>query len=515
MELQGPVPLSQSKLWELQRDSYRAQGPSAWRSSEGVPLQIVSNPVMAHAVARVVVGLLQDVASGRTPGSVAEPVYVVELGAGSGRFTWLLLRAIEGLLAPIQAPMPPFKLVYTDFAETNLQAAAAHPQLAPFIKRGLLEVGRFDADRPGPVAFVGGGGLKPGTVVNPMVVVANYFFDSVRHDAFAMEDGALVSRTVSLHIDEPIDDPITLLEQVDVVPKSTTPAGYADLDRTLALKRSMESVGNASVLFPCSAMDCLDALRAVATGGLVVLSSDKGYRNASQMKDRTGLGIARHGGTCSFMVNYRALEEYVRIKGGISRFAPHQSTSLITWLAFWGVEPCLEAEYAFEEEFGRFGPLDYQRLVSEVANGTNPTPSLILRMLRLGRHDPRSLVRYYRALVDQVGDMSPSMADEIAAAVQRSADNDFVLPERDDVHFFAGRVLQALGLDETALEWFTRSTASRGEHPSTEFNCGLSNLRLGRPKQAMSHVDRLLSLDPDFPSADRLRQVIAATCADD
>src|SRR5262249_52809931 len=81
--------LSRSCLWTLQRGFFERHGPEAW--SEGiVPHHVTSNPWIGRAYARVVLGWMRDWAraAGAAPAPIdpREPVYLVELGSGSGRF---------------------------------------------------------------------------------------------------------------------------------------------------------------------------------------------------------------------------------------------------------------------------------------------------------------------------------------------------------------------------------------------------------------------------------------------
>src|ERR1700730_17397503 len=78
--LEAAVPLAQSMVWRIQRTFYDDQGIAAWSR---VPQSITTSPIIARAYARVVLGFLRDLRSSLDP---AQPVYVVELGAGSGRF---------------------------------------------------------------------------------------------------------------------------------------------------------------------------------------------------------------------------------------------------------------------------------------------------------------------------------------------------------------------------------------------------------------------------------------------
>jgi hypothetical protein len=78
--VEGARRLSESSLWRLQRRYYETAGPEAW-SSATVPHYITSNPYIASAFADVILAFQRD---------VGEPITVVELGAGSGRFSYLL-----------------------------------------------------------------------------------------------------------------------------------------------------------------------------------------------------------------------------------------------------------------------------------------------------------------------------------------------------------------------------------------------------------------------------------------
>src|SRR5438105_2021616 len=80
--LESGVPLSRSLLWPLGRSFYEKQGVAAWRSG-AVPWFITNNAFIAGAWANIVMGFLQDCAAAGAP---TEPIPIVELGAGCGRF---------------------------------------------------------------------------------------------------------------------------------------------------------------------------------------------------------------------------------------------------------------------------------------------------------------------------------------------------------------------------------------------------------------------------------------------
>jgi hypothetical protein len=81
-------PLSQSLIWQIQRAYFLENGMQAWQE-DVVPSSISSNPVMARAYSQILFGYLHDCFAAARTGNFAldetQPIYIVELGAGSGR----------------------------------------------------------------------------------------------------------------------------------------------------------------------------------------------------------------------------------------------------------------------------------------------------------------------------------------------------------------------------------------------------------------------------------------------
>ncbi|HLJ29314.1 MAG TPA: hypothetical protein VKY85_21585 [Candidatus Angelobacter sp.] len=93
--LETDVPLSQSVIWRLQREFYVQRGLKAW-TEDMVPNFITNNPFIAEIYARIVFSFLTDCA-GPEP-SPANPLRILELGAGVGKFSYLFLRHLMPLL---------------------------------------------------------------------------------------------------------------------------------------------------------------------------------------------------------------------------------------------------------------------------------------------------------------------------------------------------------------------------------------------------------------------------------
>ena len=120
--------LSKSLLWRFQRNFFDRQGVEAWNQGT-VPHYITSNPFIANAYAKVIFGFLRDChAYGLDP---SQPVYIMELGAGSGRFAYHFLKKFFEFFDRSPLKHIWVKYVMTDFAERNLEFWRSHPLTIP------------------------------------------------------------------------------------------------------------------------------------------------------------------------------------------------------------------------------------------------------------------------------------------------------------------------------------------------------------------------------------------------
>ncbi len=434
-ELEPPTRLSRSLLWQLQRASYRVQGLQAWRPG-GVPYQITSNPFIARAYADVIAGLLLDLQASATP--PRRPVQIVELGAGSGRFGFYLLRALTARLAREPAPARPwFRLVMTDLALANLDGWLAHPRLRPFIDQGLLDVAVFDAERPAPLRLrVAGDVLAPDDDGEPVVAIANYVFDSIPYDAYQVEGGELRECRVALigagDREAALRDPAAALEaaswRVELAP--------AELDHADPLVNELcaeyaHGPDGSIVLVPVAGLATVDYLARLGGGRLLTLTSDKGYRDPAQRAAHADFTIATHGGCVSLSVNFHAFARYVERRGGFALPADQRHDGFYSGVLGLGLDAsALPRCLAAVDELARFGPGDYQRLIDHTAAETRqPSVEHVLGLLRLASWDPRLLTRFAAALIDGMVDRAPSGLDaDLAEALTRVRDLLYPLP---------------------------------------------------------------------------------------
>jgi hypothetical protein len=129
--LDQPIRFSQSRLWNMQRAFFEDHGVDAWRR-EIVPHYVTSNPFMARSCARQVLGVFRDLVTRGI--DTTQPLYIVELGAGCGRFAYHFLTSFLELHAPSALADVRFCYVMTDHAEKTLEFWRSHEQLGEIIR---------------------------------------------------------------------------------------------------------------------------------------------------------------------------------------------------------------------------------------------------------------------------------------------------------------------------------------------------------------------------------------------
>ncbi len=514
--------LSRSLLWRSQRAFYERQGIEAWRR-EHIPNFITSNPVIGRAYAQVVLGWMRDwcaASRGETGRLVApepgQPFYLLELGAGTGRFAFHFLEAFRRLHARSQLRDVAFRYVMTDLPERNLEFWLSHPRLQPFLEEGLLDVARFDADHDEQLVLRRAGTvLAPGTVGNPLAVVANYFFDSLPQDAFALREGVLHECLVSVSSPrpEPEVEAEDFLEQAAVSFEDHEVSGacYGDAELDGILEDYRERLDGVTLLFPSGALRCLRRLQRLAGERLLLLSGDKGHASEDELSDRSsGVSLVRHGGAFSLMVNYDAIGRYFRLRDGHVLRPIHRHASLHVGAFLLGQPPDGhgETELAYEEFIERSGPDDYSTLLKRMEQPFEGRKlEELLAVLRWSGWDSGLLMAVFSELISLAESASEPLRQEVCWTIQQVWEADYPLGgEDEDLAFHLGMLLYVMDRPAEALTFFEHSLRVGGLDPATYFNQGMCHLRLRRDAVALECFERALALDSGFNEA---REIIS------
>ena len=134
--LQNNVPLSQSYLWKYQRDFFAKEGINAW--DKKVPFYITSNPYIANSYANIVIRFIQDCIRNKSYDK-SKPFYILELGTGTGKFSFYMLRRLVELQNEFKLNDVSFVYVMSDFTKNNMKFWERHPAFKSYIKNDMLD----------------------------------------------------------------------------------------------------------------------------------------------------------------------------------------------------------------------------------------------------------------------------------------------------------------------------------------------------------------------------------------
>lgn len=512
--------LSRSVLWKLQRAYFERVGIDAWRKGH-VPHYITSNPFVAAAYARVVLGLLRDLAAAGAR-AAGEPLAIVELGAGSGRFAYHFLRK---LFAEPRSPLlegAPVRYVMTDVSPANLAFWRAHPQLQPFFDAGVLDVALFDAERDETLHLdLAGTTITPGDPARALVVIANYVFDGLPQDAYLLKRGVLHESRVRLsrraHAGEGLSDPAQL-QQIEVAFEHLPIGGDPDLDPDFRflLDEYRSLLDEGAFQLPTASLACIRALSRLAGGRLLLLSADKGYCREEELLYRSDPEITRHG-SVSLMVNYHAVARYVEHLGGCALFPAQRGESLCVG-AFLLDAPAGGAETAaaFSEVASEFGPDDWFALKKGVEAARGEMGLLpLLAALRLSGPDGKVLMDVFDRLMELAPEANAQERRASFALARRIWEMHYHLGEERDLAFHLGVWMREIGYLAEAISFFERSLALYGLTPVTAYNLAYCHFGQQRGGEALRWIEEALAGAPDLPGGRALRTEIRAVLRDE
>src|SRR5262249_36308948 len=147
----------------------------------------------AEMYAGIVAGFLDDcMGPAQRKEMILSPEYplrILELGAGTGKFSYLLLRKLTALLRTKQLPTNTIRYRMTDCSAALLAEWQASPGLKGFVEVGILEFQQLQIDEEMALSADWSRG--------PLVVIANYVFDSLPQDAFMISHGQISESMVT------------------------------------------------------------------------------------------------------------------------------------------------------------------------------------------------------------------------------------------------------------------------------------------------------------------------------
>jgi hypothetical protein len=455
---------SQSLLWDIQRRYFIERSIEAWRQGE-VPHYVTSNPTVANSYAEIVFAFLREHPH---PQPCEEPLYLCELGAGSGRFAFHFLRQLAYLCEQSHVALTSFRYVITDFVERNLDFWRCHPRFQPFFDNGILDIAHLDVMHSDHL-FLQQSGTKicVGSLTRPLVVIANYVWDGIPQELYYFDDRGCQQCLISLFVDTD-RNPATLNAaellaglrvHYDYQPLTGLPFQDPSLQRLLDDYQQQLKGSRTHLLFPTASLRCLSRLQRLSISGLLVLSADKGDDSLSALENKAAPWLVRHG-SFSLNVNYHAFKAYCEQEGGRSLFPTRycQHLTIGCLLLLKNAPAYIETRRAYQRHIAESGPDDFYTIsVSARQHIAEMTVAEMLAYTRLSSYDAHLFVHYLPRLQELALNMNAYERQEVVNTLDQVWERYFPLGEKHDLAYQMASLLAAIEDHQRAAIYFAHS----------------------------------------------------------
>lgn len=373
--LEHQVPLAASCCWQAQGEFYQQQGINAFQN---VPYYITSNPFIAERFAASIARFLELWYQNHD-----ELVTVLELGAGTGQFSYYCNKALARLTDK------PVRYIVTDMVTASLDFCRAH---AKWQDLDLALSHQVEFKRLDLTAVAEADCLNDLNKNAPLIVIANYVFDSLPMSAYYVQPSK-APKELLLSLTTPAENAEQLhikdWRLVDFNFQQENISSINDFEQSL-LSHYSQHLTESSITIPLAAIKVLETLTDYA-GGLLLMSLDNGLTNLPAL-DLLANPIPSIDGALSFPVNFHAIEYYFLQQGGAASMSTNEVGIKQAIFASAELQPLLPSVanlFMQQPDLAAFFTLQNQLLHDR----DNLSLEALLAWLRLGQGDPVFLGR--------------------------------------------------------------------------------------------------------------------------
>ena len=505
--LESPTLFSESLLWQLNRDFYCEKGISAW-SDDLVPHHMTSNSKCAKTYANIIFALLQDLAVKK---KIKETVYIVELGAGHARLAFQILKHLEKLVKAETESLPKYCYVLSDIAEDNLSFFKSHPQLQSYFEQGKMDIAFFDAVQSTALHLRNSNQTIFSRQLNqPIVAIANYFFDSIPNDLLYIKDQEVSNCSIAINSEFNPNEMNTenKIEHMtfDYSKKLSHKPIYEDVLLNEILEDYKTTLDDTYLFFPKKGMACIKNIEALSASGLMLLTMDKGFHELHNLKNKKEPEIITHG-SLSIWVNYHALSAYCTKQGGKVLFPSYSNFHLeIGCLLFLkDATKYTHVDMAYHQSVNEFGPDDFNS-IKQLAyqNISKLRLKELIALCRLGIYDATFFIKLLPRLKQVSKQISSNERTRLAETMDFTWNMYFHINESFDLAYEIGGLLYDLGYYNKALTYFQRSVDIFGMKEDIYYNQALSYYQLREDDQFYKTLNKAKAVYPDSKLFEKL-----------
>ena len=488
---------SELEIWKSQKAYYDAKGIEAF--AEDVPFYITSNPFIGRSYAELILSFIQNWIQ-KNPVAEKEIFYILELGTGTGQFSFYVLTYLKELLDHAYLKNIKIKYIMSDISARSFEFWETHVALKPFFESNMLDFATYDLYQNSDIVLhrektV----LSKNSIQNPLILIANYLFDSIATDVFTAEDGKLYENKASIFTEASNiqNGNIVHLEKIKIDYHQKVIADrYYHNDFDSILFDYQKKLTDSHFQFPVAVLNALKNIRALSNQKLLLLTSDKAYSNCGELDHIDYPDLDFHG-SFSVMVNYHAIGEYLKKSGGeyvVQAFRENIATGIFS--SGFALSELPQFKFSATQAINGFSPTDYFMLYEHfIENYKNCSLAVLASYLNLSVWDPGlfDTISDHLSLLAEKGD--PEVVAYLSENMHRIAAHFYYLPSSNDILFDIGVYFQNIGHYSEAIQYYERSKFYYGINEVVEFNIGMCFYSLDQLEKALIYMKTALQLN--------------------
>ena len=434
----------------------------------------------------------------------------MELGAGAGRLAYHVLHELCQLRDYAEIPLPGFRYIMTDLAVNNVMAWKEHPALQSFIAEGLLDFARFDAVNDTELSLVvSGTTISEGDLKQPLIIVANYFFDSIPQELIYVGDGQIYEADVYVEYSEHNDSlkPSEWLNQITLNYEHRRAHEYEQENYPYrdVISIYQEQLEDSHILFPAAGLTCLERLNRLSQAGFLLITADKGDHLLDNWKFAEPPELILHG-SFSLTANYHAIQHVFEQRGAAALFPPHHYKNINVGCILNLDKPMAypNMRLAYRRCIERFGPDEFFSLKRWVDRSQDSMGlQQILSFWRLGGYDAEFFIQSTKQISGLLPDANDEEKQDLLRGIQQMWSSYYVMEQRYDLALDAGLLLFEMDMYEPSKRYLEISIhQEQDEVVSTVFYClAICCFELELVEAAKGYIRKLLELEPDHEEA--------------
>ncbi|EKD77770.1 MAG: tetratricopeptide repeat family protein [uncultured bacterium] len=496
--LEKNIPFSQSSMWHDQKKYYNQKGIDAWE--EDVPFYITSNPFIAKQYAEVIIRFIQDW-SRNNPDTTHKLFYILELGSGTGQFSFYLLKNIVALQEALNLTSISIRYVMSDITVQSFAFWEKQVQLQPYLTSGMLDFALYDLYHGGEfILHRAQKTISEKEIHHPLIIIANYIFDSIATDVFTVVDGKLFESRVTIQTEDGnvIAGVPKEWEKIEIVhtPHEINNTYYNDALDPILFQYQRELI-DTHFQFPVASLKALQQLQKLSHHQFLLLTSDKGYSCLDELDNCDYPELDFHG-SFSVMVNFHAIGEFLKQSGGhyqLQSFRDNIVTGVFS--SGFSLNSLSETALSIQKMIRGFSPTDYF-LVYEyfIEHYKSCTLELMAAYLNLSAWDPYVFDHISDRFCELAEEGDPEVISFLSDHMMEIANNFYFSPGVNDIFFDIALFFQNTGRFLRAMEYYHLSQHYFGQDDVVLFNIAMCLYNVDRQTEALEYLRSAQALNP-------------------